>query len=268
MTQLLDVDEQRRDQILTEAADRQAQILLSHRIDQGWATYKSHILQADSGGTFLVLAQPVCDPGEVPPELVPGERIGLSFRRGHKKCMCALRITRLMTFATAEGTGFPAIQVPWPTHIQELQRRLYYRAAVPSGRRIEVSMWDGGILERDPKEWEPRPFHVGLLQDLSAGGCRVVVDQSRDPLLQAGDTIGIRFQPDPRSRPILVDAVFRHAERMPQRKLSLGFQLVGLEACDSGRAMLQALSRVVSTFLRIEMRRKKNRLQRPQRRRQ
>ncbi len=289
MTQLLDVHEQRRDQILTEAADRQLQAVISHRLDSGWTTYKSRILQADSAGGFLILEHPRPAPGQIPPELAPGEKIGLAFRRGHKKCLCSVEIARLATFELPDGQSTAAVQIPWPDKLQEIQRRVYYRAAVPSGRRIEVRMWDGGIVDRDPAELQNAPHHTGLLQDISGGGCRVEIDAVRDPQLRAGDTVGIQFQPDPRSEPLRIDAVFRHVEQDPapspqgahsagrappcgigaasRSKRSLGFQFVGLEMSTQGRGTLQALSRVVSTFLRIEARRKRNRLQKGRQRR-
>lgn len=266
MTQLLDVDNPRRDELLTEAADRQVQAVISHRLDSGWTTYKSRILQADSAGEFLIIEHPQPAPGQAPPELAPGEKIGLTFRRGHKKCLCSVEIERLATFTLPDGQSVAAVQIPWPEKLQEVQRRIFYRANVPPGRRIEVRFWDGGIGDRDPAELQLVPHHTGLLQDISGGGCRVEIDAARDPQLRTGDTVGIEFQPDPRSEPLHIDAVFRHTEDADRGKLALGFQFVGLEVTPEGRATLHALSRVVSTFLRIESRRKQNRLQKNRRR--
>jgi len=266
MTQLLNVADERRDEILTDAADRLAPVTLSHRLDRGWATYKSRLLQADSAGCFLIIEQPLHIPGQSPPELVPGEALGLSFRRGHKKCMCSVKINRLLAFEW-EGERVPAIEICWPEKLQEMQRRVYFRASVPKGRRIEVKLWDGGVMDRDKAVIREMPHHSGLLQDISAGGCSVQVEAARDPQLEVGDTVGIQFQPDPRTQPLLLDAVFRHLEDSNQGKLCLGFQFVGLEVAPEGRTMLQALSRVVSTFLRIEIRRKNRRLQKHPRRR-
>ncbi len=114
MTQLLDVDHSRRDELLTEAADRQVQAVISHRLDSGWTTYKSRILQADSAGGFLIIEHPQPSLGQVPPELAPGEKIGLTFRRGHKKCLCSVEIERLATFVLPDGQSVAAVQIPWP----------------------------------------------------------------------------------------------------------------------------------------------------------
>ena len=59
MTQLIDVEAERRDQMLMDAADRNTQVVLSYRPDGVWMTYKSHMLQADSAGRFLILSQPL-----------------------------------------------------------------------------------------------------------------------------------------------------------------------------------------------------------------
>lgn len=268
MSQLMDVKHQRRDEILCQAAERQVQAVISHRLDNGWTTYKSRILQADAAEGFVILQHPEPGPGQAPPELAPGEQIGVSFRRGHKKCLCSAHIELLTSFKLSDGQAVAALQIPWPEELQEIQRRVYYRAEVPAGRRIEVAVWDGGILDRNQAELRDAPHHTGLLLDISGGGCRVSFEPSRDPQLQSGDTIGIRFQPDPRSEPIFLDAVFRHVEDSTRSNLALGFQFVGLETTSQGRQMLQALSRVVSTFLRIDARRKQHRLHRNKRRRQ
>ena len=123
------------------------------------------------------------------------------------------------------------------------------------GRRIEVRFWEPGIMGQKEVNLEHLPHHTGLLQDLSAGGCRIMVDAARDPHLQEGDSVRVRFQPDPRTQPLTIDAMYRHADELPQRRLSLGFQFVGLELTAEGRDTLQTVARVVSTFLRIENRR-------------
>ncbi len=255
MTQLLNVEDAKRDEVLMECADRRCPVVLSHRLDSGWATYKSRILAVDSAGKYLILEQPMPETGQAPPELAIGEKIGVSFRRGHKKCMCCVEVAKIIQFDLEDGVVVPAFEVPWPEKLQEMQRRMYFRAAVPAGRRIEVCLWEGGAMDRAADDLKATPHHSGMLQDISAGGCRVLVDAVRDPCLQEGDTVGLQFQPDPRSEPLLLDAMFRHSEPMSSSRISLGFQFVGLETTLEGRRMLQALSRVVSAFLRIDIRR-------------
>ena len=138
-----------RDEILCQAAERQVQAVISHRLDNGWTTYKSRILQADAAEGFVILQHPEPGPGQAPPELAPGEQIGVSFRRGHKKCLCSAHIELLTSFKLSDGQAVAALQIPWPEELQEIQRRVYYRAEVPAGRRIEVAVWDGGILDRN-----------------------------------------------------------------------------------------------------------------------
>src|SRR5262245_5053665 len=184
MTQLIKIESDRRDDILLEAADRQLPVVLSRCVDRTWSTYKSRFLQVDSAGRFLVLQQPLAAPDQAPPEIAPGERIGLAFRRGHKKCMSAVDVDRLLMYELGDGHSVPAMQVTWPDRLQELQRRIYYRANVPAGRRIEARIWEPGTLEGGASDPEHLPHHAGLLQDLSAGGCRILVDASRDPQLQ------------------------------------------------------------------------------------
>jgi hypothetical protein len=262
MTQLVKIEPDRRDEILMDAADRQLPVVLSRRLDQNWSTYKAAVLEADSSGEFIVLGQPVVAPGQAPPEFVPGERLGLSFRRGHKKCLSSVEVLGIVTHEIAPGEKIQAIQVSWPDKLEELQRRLYFRASVPTGRRIEARMWEASVMDRCSGKLEDVPHHSGRLEDISVGGCRVIVDAAHDPKLTEGDTVIIQFQPDPRTPCVRLEAMYRHVDEDYQGKRALGFQFVGLEMCSEGREMLQALSRVVSTFLRIEQRRSKKSLPR------
>lgn len=268
MTQVINIENDLVGEILNEAAARHVLVVLSLRHNGQWMTHKSRMLQADSAARCLVIQHPLVNPGEAPTELVPDEKIGLSFRRGHKKCMFVTHIERLTNFELDEGQAVAALLVPFPENLQEMQRRLYHRAEVPAGRRIETMMWHGCALENDPAELSAKPHHVGVLLDISAGGCRIEMDASRNPHLEPGDSIGLQFQADPRGKPLRLDAMYRHCEDLSRGKIALGLQFVGLEMSPQGRQMLQALTRVVSTFLRIKSRREKTRLQRQRRRRQ
>jgi len=35
--------------------------------------------------------------------------------------------------------------IGWPNAVQHIQRRHYFRLAIPSNRRIGVRLWDGGL---------------------------------------------------------------------------------------------------------------------------
>lgn len=267
MTLLLNVQDQRRDEVLLEAADKNSIASMARRLETGWITYKSRFLQVDSSGAYMILERPDPSPGQAPPEWVPGEMVGVSFRRGHKKYLFSGEVLSLLSAEMGSVTDVPALKITWPEVVQEMQRRLYFRANVPSGRRIDVRIWDGINIAAAPAELNGRPHHAGQLLDVSAGGCRVIMDGARNPHLESGDTVIVQFQPDPRTAPIRLDAMFRHVQELPLGKVALGLQFVGLEMSPNGRKTLQDLSRVVSAFLRFESRHKNPVLQKARRRR-
>ncbi len=79
-------------QALEWAADKRCDLAVSLAVEGGWVTMRSRFLRLDCEQGVLQIAYPLT-PERVPmPEIVTGNDLGLSFRRGHKKCIFVSRV--------------------------------------------------------------------------------------------------------------------------------------------------------------------------------
>jgi c-di-GMP-binding flagellar brake protein YcgR len=254
MEKLVYVDAGRRDEIVIEAIARATPCVLAIHGRLGWQTCKSHLVAGSPADQRVAIAVPHAAEGETLPTLGSGERVGLSFRRGHKKCMCA---TTILGEAVREVDGgrVTCLELKWPETLQELQRRVYYRAR--PGRRVLVRLWRGGVAGRTETEKIPGSIFSGVMLDLSAGGVRVISTDVAPDTFAEGEPIGCAFSPRARGEPFVLDAVFRHFHYDEDGTASFGLQFVGLEATERGRQQLAGLAQVVSEFQRGEARQRR-----------
>ncbi len=235
------IAEDRRDRVIEDSIRDQRPSVLTLQTQRGWRTYRSRFISGSKPtGTVVIQvdSQEDARPVELPP---PGESLGVTFRSGHMKCM----FSSVLQSVRAEGDG-PMVILRWPEEIQRLQRRMYERAAPPSGTVIAVRFW-----RHDPSASSPGnepSVRYGQLEDVSAGGLR----------LQTAETEGLEpdlgyrcaFSPKPHSPSLVIDATLRHLKPTDQGRVSLGFQFVGLETTLEGRRNLNRVARIVSQFHR------------------
>lgn len=235
----------RHDQILADAVRGERQLVLTHHSDEGWRTYKAAFVSGQPSVKDL-LAKVTC-PENGPGRKLPtsGAVLGGTFRIGHKKCMFS---TFLVSIQGKTGDSLWTIR--WPEQLQQLQRRAYERAAPPNGAVVAVRFWreaagNNALLDT-------RNVRHGQLEDLSAGGLRIKVADSKDvPLDQ---TYRCAFTPRPDKPSLVLDAILRHREAADRGRASLGFQFVGMETTQEGLRLLDRLVRIVNHFQRSHSR--------------
>ena len=232
-----------RDDILLDAVDRSTPIALTHRSESGWVSYASRLLEVSEPGRPIAIAAPVPRRAYLAMALPVGEVVGVSFRKGHKKCIFSSRLD-----PPSREDERSTFTLEWPTEVQQVRRRAYERAVPPPGPPIQVRFWSvaGSLGESQ----EGRRVRYGELEDLSAGGMRVLASDT-DGLDQRG-TYRCLIAVDPHGAPIVLEAVLRHQEKAAGGRTSLGLGFMGLEATDEGREVLGQLARIVSQFQRVE----------------
>ncbi len=274
---VLFVSNHRRDEILCEAIAQRTQVVLTLRVGEFWRTMKSRLLDGDAGRR-VVIEQPTVESRGGPLELTGGEELGVTFRRGNKKCMFVAVVQQVVArwgaaagpLSGASGSpaeqGIAAVVVRWPEQLHEMQRRVYVRVPSPADQPVTVRFWSGGAANRPPGSL-PESMResagtsgamaayagAGELSDLSAGGIALTVPVA--PNLELGDPIGCSFTPRTGEEPFVLDAVLRHIGRDAEDRPTLGLQFVGLETSPIGQATLARLARVVTAFQRVESRR-------------
>ena len=256
MSQVVYASDARRDAVVCETARKKTPVVLTRRGPKGWTVAKARMIEADPRLRWLVMERPADAKTSGWSGPAAGELVGVSFRRGHKKCLFSTVVVEPNEL-TAVGAGADVFAVRWPQQLQELQRRAYQRACPPPERRIRVAF--GPPAE----SCEDSAHQDGLLQDLSAGGIRVRCGE--EPLLAVNQSVRLTFALRSRKEQFAVDGTFRHCEALAQGGYAVGFQFVGLETSIAGQELLNRIARVVADFQRAAIGHKSGHLRRRRR---
>ncbi len=239
-----------RDQLLADAVHQKTRLVLTCRGRQRWETHKSRLLDMAPARRALVVAYPYDAPDDAL-QLHRGEQVGVAFRHHSRKCLFAATVVakRQPRAHSTRASRSKALLLSWPEQIEQLQRRVYHRVAIPPQCPIDVRLWSPrpGTDPRTPREDET--VTSGRLIDLSVGGMRVEVGD--DPRLEENEVVSAAFAPDPKAPELILDACFRHAEPTDRGRLSLGFQFIGLEVSQETPSPLSRLARAVARLQRL-----------------
>jgi c-di-GMP-binding flagellar brake protein YcgR len=235
-----------RSELLREAVARQTPVALSCRVCDGWAGFYSKFLQ-HAGDNELLLEYPWCD-GSYIPELVTGQILGISFRRGPKRCVFSSSLVATRRVGV-NGSEIPAILIAWPAEVFELQRRLDYRAPVPAGKRIIVS----AQRQLQPAQAPDSAVQADLI-DLSAGGMSLRFSHEDYPQWNYNDVIHCTFTAGPDEPPFELTTRVRYAQQA-RDSLRIGLQWFGLEATEQGRQVLDRIIDLCAEYQQIEIQR-------------
>ncbi|MCC7293717.1 MAG: PilZ domain-containing protein [Phycisphaerales bacterium] len=236
----------RRDGILDEARARGSRLTISHRSRDGWRLYPGQFLRDAAGGGGLWVRVSAEENRELSGEgvreaLTPGQEVGLTFRRGHKKCICHSTIEH----SRADGASL-CLQLATPTQIQELQRRVFERTLPPCDKPIRVHVRTREL----PAASNGRI--TGQLEDISAGGMRVRATMSAP--ISLGASYLCILEGGSSRQALELDAVLRHAEAPVNGTASLGLQFIGMEASAAGYEKMLELARFVKYLQRCASR--------------
>lgn len=190
---------------------------ISKKNKDGWKTYKTQISYKND------LVRISCPKGC---EIESDERIGVSFRKGHKKCLFS-------------GIVFKRddqyIELSIPDQITYVPRKAYDRRDI-SDRQVPIQLWLGDERTKFGK------LLRGRIQDISVGGARIKIQV--DPGVKEGDCIGCSFSP--RLSPLAVvqstiNGIVREVCIDPRGGFFVSIQFVGFENSQEGLNTLDYL---------------------------
>jgi len=245
-----------RNEWLLQAATRRAPVVLNARIDDRWIIRKSRFRGVDRERGRLLIEYP-SQPEHGQAEIDIGQCVGLSFRRGHKKCVFEAQVIGQDRSVPEGKCPVLTLSLCWPDRIQELQRRLYCRAKVPPRLSIPVD-----ICPQSTRSAQAASGVAcrGLMLDLSAGGMNIALPAEKRIRLKPGDTVTCTFALEPGQTPQEISGRLRHCEPAPGGHLRVGLQFLGLEASAEGCQTLQRIGRAANRFRKMETRRRTRRL--------
>jgi c-di-GMP-binding flagellar brake protein YcgR len=227
-----------RTRVLQWAVRRHEAASLTFRRDEAWVVARSNFLWFDEAEGTLAVLYPVAVPPGAAIEVTRGEPVGVSFRRGHKKCVFSTTVLARQCDAAAD-----VLLLARPDRLQELQRRAYQRAVVPGGQVVPVKVYGRGNAGGDA------PLAEGQLRDISAAGAGVQVPTPYDPRIRIGGDVRVSIAGDAPGSSISLDGVVRHLTAQPGG-IALGIQFRGLETSRHGQTMLSALASIARELRR------------------
>ncbi len=241
--------------VLQWAVEREAAVTASLQHEGTWVVFKSRFLRHDPAAAIVQIAAPIGGDGPAI-EIVAGQKLGLAFRRGHKKCLFTTVVVVRRNDTTSDGQPVDTIVLRSPDHVRELQRRAYQRTTVPDSRFIAVKVWEGGAPTPEEPSW---PICSGRVGNASVGGILVDIRSDQNPRLNIGDVVGVEITASPGRPPLIADAQYRHCAVTSPQRLGLGFQFVGLEHGLPGRSEIQELAEFIRDLKRETARRERSR---------
>jgi len=187
-----------------------------------------------------------------------GQPVGVNFKHAYGKFVFDTTVVGFEPSADPEAGG--QIVLAAPDRVGVVQRRSYFRVNVPRSLRVNVVLWHRTGRRTSPER--THTYYEGRLLDISAGGAQVTVPLKNGLVSEAGAAgesdfrkgqfMGLRFTPMPYEPPLMFNAQVRNV--LPtgdHTSLSLGLQIVGLEASEEGRQVLSRLAAVVERYHQI-----------------
>jgi len=174
--------------------------------------------------------------------------VGFSIKYGYGKVIFESKVIGFAPPVNSECSGRIVLSVP--NRIELVERRSYFRVQVPRILDVKTCLWHR--RKNNEGRFEPDKYWQGQLVDISAGGAQLVVEAGHKDSFKAGQFIGIRFVPLPSEKPLAFNAQIRNIlPTADEQYLCLGLQIVGLEATDEGRDMLNRLCNAVEMYHKI-----------------
>lgn len=251
MSQSIAIAPGRQEELLREAASRQAPLTLNCRLEDGWTTGRSFLLGFERSSGDLIVAYPMC-PLCVQPEIVEGQSVGVSFRRAHRKCVFETTVTGRCNYSVGRLDDVPALRLEWPASIGEMQRRVYYRTPVPQDVEMPVQVQlRGGDGEGEASRGVCR----GRMVNVSAGGVGVLIKNEDNPRWASDTRVNCTFTASAGVPVTNLYGHMRYLYEQPEGGVRMGVQFVGLETDGQARSTLEQIVELTRKFQEIERRR-------------
>jgi c-di-GMP-binding flagellar brake protein YcgR len=226
------------------AMQEKAHLRTTVRLAREWTEMPSEFI----GGELLKTLVIKKFPSPWTQRMLSGQLLPCSFRKGQRKYLFVSAIIDC-TKVVIDGSEVETYVLAWPEGLQQVQRRLYFRAAVPPDMKLSVNIWHSspavaGIPSTPPIE-------TGRLIDISAGGTQIEISSASTLEMDKSYLLEIEL-PKPELA-ILAQAQARRVQAIPTNgTYSFGLQFLSLDHSPRGQETLLRLARF-SNYLRSLM---------------
>ncbi len=269
------------EKILRTAINKQILAIMSYLSKGKWHVAK--VLLTELVGDRISIESAAPKKKQHPLNIQANQPVGISFKYEYGKFVFDTTVVAL------EASSGPEADQGWggtiilavPERIEVVQRRSYFRVDVPQSLKVKVVLWHRGNRHQAKKliqneaDDQAHNYCQGRLIDISAGGAQVIVpylNEQESPAaprrdskgnvsrsfsageldFRKGQFVGMRFTPMPYEMPVMVSAQIRNIlPTSDGNSVSLGLQIVGLEASPEGREVLAQLISIVEHYYQI-----------------
>ncbi|MFH1719537.1 MAG: PilZ domain-containing protein [Planctomycetota bacterium] len=248
------------EKILQTAIDQKVPAIMSYLSKNKWHVAK--VMLTKLAGDSLSVESTAPKKKQRPINIQVNQPVGISFKHGYGKFVFDTTVQGLepSTDAGADRQSGGTIVLAVPEKIEVVQRRSYFRVNVPQSLKVQVLLWHRSGKREQKSHMQDTANELqnschGRLIDISAGGAQVILPGQKEALqgeFKKGQFVGVRFTPMPYETPVVLSAQIRNAlPTADGQNVSLGLQIVGLEASTEGRQVLTRLIAIVERYYQI-----------------
>ncbi len=229
---------------LAWAVEKQIEANVSYMLDGRWTSLRTVFVRADAEQGVFQLAVNRTPAGDSTSQTMPaiGEQVGISFRRGHKKCLFVTPILTVQSGVGPDNAQTELLVLRTPKGMRSLQRRAYQRVVVPEGVFVAAKIWEGGVPVDGAVAW---PVCSGRVANISMGGVLIETRVDQNPRLSSGEVVGVEITTRPGAS-LMLDGMYRHCMVDGEQRLGLGFHFPAIEHELPGRSSITDLAEFVA----------------------
>ncbi len=225
---------------LEDAKNSSLKVNIRFQLNQKWKTASAAINSLEADWIQLDVHENKIDCTEL---LKKDQPVGISFKKDHSRFLFHSKVVSC-------NCDNKSLSMEMPDKIEKLPRRSFIRVGAPSNLVINVIFWHRGY--DDDKDFIPQEnVWQGKLENLSAGGMKILIPSEKMDFFTPGQIIGLQFTPMPYEKPILLEGLVRHLEQADHH-CEIGVEFLGIEAGWKGTEKRNRLLQTVDKYGKLQ----------------
>ncbi len=278
MNEMVTLRDEQSEKVLHTVINEKTPAIMSYSSRGKWHVAKVVLVDLTDGN--LKIESLHSDKKQHPINIQVDQPVGISFKHNYGKFVFDTTVKSLEPCShAAELNNGGLIVLACPENIKVVERRSYYRVEVPESLKVKVLLWHRSAKQESMNQSKSKQdinceYCQGRLIDISAGGAQLIAPAKNEEFgsedenqpesdncmitnvenmnFKKGQFVGMRFTPMPYETPITISAQIRNVLPTEDGQgLSIGLQIVGLEASPEGHQVLSRLIGVVGKYYQL-----------------
>ena len=278
MNEMVTLREDQSEKVLQTVIKEQISAIMSYSSKGKWHVAKVLLVEM-AQGKLRVESFQQNKQKQHPINIQLDQPVGISFKHKYGKFVFDTTVIGLEPSSNQPNNNNcgGSIVLMKPEQIKVVERRSYYRVEVPESLKVKVLLWHRSVKHDSMSHMDSHQIQVhdccqARLVDISAGGIQLIAPYKNETMddeqgdnqsvsdndaiasvanmnFKKGQFIGLRFTPMPYETPLTLSAQIRNVLPIEDGTgLSIGLQIVGLEASPEGHELLSRLISVVGKY--------------------